>query len=67
MRDGALWFSEAAGNRVGRITMDGQVTEFPIPSHDSQPRAMCPHPDGCDLVRADLGRTRSAASTATAA
>ena len=45
-RDGALWFSEAAGNRVGRITMDGKVTEFPIPSHDSQPRAMTTHPDG---------------------
>ena len=46
VRDGALWFSEAAGNRVGRITMDGMVTEFPIPSHDSQPRAMVTHPDG---------------------
>ena len=39
VRDGALWFSEAAGNRVGRITTDGKVTEFAIPSHDSQPRA----------------------------
>ena len=38
--------SEAAGNRVGRITVDGVVTEFPIPSHDSQPRAMVTHPDG---------------------
>ncbi len=25
---------------------DGKVTEFPIPSHDSQPRAMAAHPDG---------------------
>ena len=25
---------------------DGAVTEFPIPSHDSQPRAMVSHPDG---------------------
>ena len=46
VRDGALWFSEASGNRVGRITTDGKVTEFPIPSHDSQPRAMVTHPDG---------------------
>ena len=29
VRDGALWFSEAAGSRVGRITLDGKVTEFP--------------------------------------
>jgi len=28
------------------ITVDGAVTEFPIPSHDSQPRAMAAHPDG---------------------
>ena len=40
VRDGALWFSEAAGNQVGRITVDGMVTEFPIPGHDRQPRAM---------------------------
>ena len=31
VRDGALWFSEAAGNRVGRITVDGAVSEFQIP------------------------------------
>ena len=30
----------------GRMTMDGKVTEFPIPSYDSQPRAMVTHPDG---------------------
>ena len=46
MRDGALWFSEAAGNRIGRITVDGKVTEFAIPNPDSQPRAMVTHPDG---------------------
>jgi len=46
VRDGALWFSEAAGNRVGRITVDGAVSEFNIPTHDSQPRAMVTHPDG---------------------
>ncbi len=46
VRDGMLWFSEASGNRIGRITIDGKVTEFPIPSHDSQPRAMVTHPDG---------------------
>ena len=36
----------SSGNRIGRITVDGEVTEFPIPSHDSQPRAMVTHPDG---------------------
>ena len=46
VRDGALWFSQAGGNRVARMTLDGEVTEFPIPSADSQPRAMALHPDG---------------------
>ncbi|MGL3108837.1 Vgb family protein [Bradyrhizobium sp. BR 1432] len=27
--DGALWFTEAAG-KIGRITIDGSITEFPI-------------------------------------
>ena len=42
-RDGMMWFSEAAGNRIGCITLDGKVAEYPIPSHDSQPRAMAAH------------------------
>ena len=28
------------------MTLDGAVTEFPIPAVDSQPRAMALHPDG---------------------
>jgi virginiamycin B lyase len=27
--DGALWFTELGANAVGRITVDGQVTEYP--------------------------------------
>ena len=46
VRDGVMWFSEAAGDHIGRLTTDGTITEFPIPSKGSQPRAMCPHPDG---------------------
>jgi virginiamycin B lyase len=41
-----LWFSEAAGNRIGKITMDGVVTEYPAPSRDSGPRAIILGPDG---------------------
>jgi virginiamycin B lyase len=29
--DGALWFTDGTGLRVGRITTDGVITEFPIP------------------------------------
>jgi virginiamycin B lyase len=44
--DGAMWFVELTGrmdnrqpdgNRVGRITMDGTITEFPIPAAAGTP------------------------------
>ena len=30
--DGYLWFIESIGNNLGRISTDGQITEFPIPT-----------------------------------
>jgi virginiamycin B lyase len=45
-RQGDLWFSEAGGGRIGRISMDGRVREYQIPTHNSQPRAIAAHPDG---------------------
>ena len=32
--------------QIGRITMDGEVTEYPIPTPNCEPRAMVTHPDG---------------------
>jgi streptogramin lyase len=29
--DGALWFAEALGRKIGRITASGTITEFPLP------------------------------------
>jgi virginiamycin B lyase len=52
--DGNMWFVELAGqmdgrkvdgNRVGRITMDGKVTEFPIPSQTGSPINIAVGPD----------------------
>ena len=49
-----MWFVELAGrmdgrtpdgNRVGRITMDGKVTEFPIPSQTGSPINIAVGPD----------------------
>ena len=28
----AMWFTEETGNKVGRIGMDGTITEFPVPN-----------------------------------
>src|SRR5262249_19128163 len=44
--DGDLWFTENSGNRVGRITPAGAVTEFPIPTASSQPFGITAGPDG---------------------
>jgi streptogramin lyase len=30
--DGALWFTEQTGNKIGRITTAGVITEYPIPT-----------------------------------
>jgi virginiamycin B lyase len=38
--DGALWFVEIAAGQIGRITTDGQVTEFPLPDRTARPHAI---------------------------
>lgn len=35
--DGALWFAETAADRIGRITTDGSVTEYPLPDRSPSP------------------------------
>lgn len=32
--DGAIWFAETGANQIGRITTDGVITEYPIPTED---------------------------------
>ncbi|HEX4189037.1 MAG TPA: hypothetical protein VHY83_14175 [Solirubrobacteraceae bacterium] len=44
--DGAVWFTEKAANKVGRITVAGAVTEFTIPTAGSEPTAIAAGPDG---------------------
>lgn len=55
--DGALWFTEAScvrqtgsrctgGNKIGRITTTGLVTEFAVPSDGSGPHSITTGPDG---------------------
>ncbi|HTY93550.1 MAG TPA: hypothetical protein VMC02_06665 [Steroidobacteraceae bacterium] len=52
--DGALWFVELSGgidgvhtdgNRVGRITYDGRVTEYPLPAGGASPINIAVGPD----------------------
>jgi streptogramin lyase len=44
--DGALWFTELYGNRIGRITTTGIVSEYLIPTPGSYPWGIAPGPDG---------------------
>ena len=43
--DGKLWFSEIEASQIGRIALDGNVTEFPLPK-GSRPRGIVAGPDG---------------------
>jgi virginiamycin B lyase len=46
--DGNLWFttSTSVGNFIGRITIDGDVTEFPLSQPSSWPQGIAAGPDG---------------------
>src|SRR6185436_11779124 len=44
--DGNMWFTEIAGNKIGRITPAGVITEFPVPTAASKPVGITAGPDG---------------------
>ncbi len=47
--DGNIWFTEQLGKKIGRITPQGVITEFPVSeagSHPSSPLAITAGPDG---------------------
>jgi streptogramin lyase len=44
--DGNLWFTERGGNRIGKITPAGVITEFPLPNAGSGPDGIVTGPDG---------------------
>ena len=44
--DGNLWFTEYSGNKIGRITTAGAITEFTIPTAASSPVGITAGPDG---------------------
>jgi len=44
--DGALWFTENYGNKIGRINQAGVVTEYLPPINQSSPGSITAGPDG---------------------
>jgi hypothetical protein len=62
--DGALWFTENASNKIGRITTAGAIAEFPIPTAGSGLRGIITGPDGAlwftENVSNKIGRITTA-------
>jgi hypothetical protein len=52
--DGCLWFVEAVGNKIGRITLQGIITEAPIPTPNSSPTTITKAANG-DLWFTETG------------
>jgi virginiamycin B lyase len=44
--DGNLWFADAGGNKIGRLTTAGAITEFRIKTKSSFPVGITAGPDG---------------------
>jgi virginiamycin B lyase len=44
--DGALWFAESQGHKIGRIATDGTITEFPLPESAANPLGITAGPGG---------------------
>jgi len=45
-QDGALWFTEGYGNKIGRISASGIITEYVSPTNQSGPTGITKGPDG---------------------
>jgi virginiamycin B lyase len=77
--DGAVWFTEeqpgptapggSGGNRIGRITTSGAITEVPIPTTSAQPAEITTGPDGAiwftEFGKSQIGRLDPATNSIT--
>jgi virginiamycin B lyase len=41
-----MWFTEYRGNKIGRITVDGTVSEFALPTMNAEPKGIVAGTDG---------------------
>ena len=60
--DGALWFAESSGNRIGRVTTAGVVTEYALPTANSGPAGVI-GPRASPLGRTARSGLRSISAT----
>ncbi len=52
--DGAIWFTQFASSKIGRITKNGAITEFSLPA-DSGPTSLVTGPDGALWITLQTG------------
>jgi virginiamycin B lyase len=52
--DGALWFTEAVGDKIGRMTTAGVINEYPLP-YNTSPFGITAGPDGALWFTATSG------------
>jgi virginiamycin B lyase len=53
--DGAMWFTEQAGNAVGRIDARGIIEQFPLPTAGAQPEGIAAGPGGALYIAETFG------------
>jgi virginiamycin B lyase len=53
--DGAMWFTESAGNKIGHINGDGSISEYSLPHANSDPKQITAGPDGNMWFTEDMG------------
>ena len=61
--DGALWFTEANANKIGRITTGGVITEYAIPTANSFPLNITTGPDNAVWFVEEAGNKIGRVST----
>ena len=44
--DGAIWFAEVSGGKIGRIATDGTLLEFTVPTAGAELTGITTGPDG---------------------
>jgi virginiamycin B lyase len=54
--DDAMWFTEVLGNRIGRVSFSGEITDFDLPHARSAPNVITRGPAGT-LVFTESGLT----------
>ena len=54
--DGAMWFTQFAGDKIGRVTNAGSITEFTLAA-DAEPTSIVAGPDGAMWFTAQKGNS----------